>query len=98
MLALLGQLFSSISTAQPVRMESDAASDTAEDDLVEETTELWLRTMGVVAAARTGGNAAFAGAVARSKWLQHLRPALEQLRNDAGFDARLTEALQSLVI
>ena len=98
-LALLGQLFSTVSTAQPARMESDAASTIAEDDtdFVEEITELWLRTVGIVAAARTKGNAAFAGAVARSRWLQHLRPALQQLGDDTGFDARLTEALESLV-
>ena len=94
-LALLGQLFSNVSSARSAQMDIDADDDHA--DAVEELTEFWLRTVGIVTAARQDGNAVLMTAVARSKWLQHLRPALAQLRGNADLDERLTEALQSLM-
>ena len=95
MLALLGQMFSTVSSAQSTQMDIDADDDQA--DAVEELTEFWLRTVGIVAAARQNGNAVLTAAIARSKWLQHLRPALTQLCSDADLDERLTEALESLM-
>jgi len=94
-LALLGQLISTVSSTQTVHMDTDADEDHA--DAVEELTEFWLRTVGMVAAARQDGNAVLSAAVARSKWLQHLRPALSQLQSDADLDERLMEALQNLI-
>ena len=95
MLALLGQLFSTISSAEPKSMETDTADE--QQDGTEELTEIWLRTVGIVAGAGAKGHDALSTAVSRSKWLENLRPALAQLRNDAGLDERVTEALQSLM-
>ena len=94
-LALLGQLLSTINFEQSTQM--DRSNNEHDADAVEELTEFWLRTVGIVAGARAKGHEALSTAVARSKWLERLRPTLSQLRSGVDLDERLTEALQSLI-
>ena len=94
---LLGQLFSAVSTAQPMHIDTGPDDTDDEVDITEDIVDSWLRTMGLVAGARSSGHADFAVALARCTWLQHLRPALEQLKADSQLDPRLKEALETLL-
>ena len=99
-MALLGQLFSVISTAQPMQLDSSAGPDAPDDraDIMEDVANSWLRTAGLVAVAGRTGHPAFQAALARAHWLQHLGPSLGQLRAQSEIDPRLIEALESLLV